>query len=375
LAFFGAIALFDDARPFGARARSVAPVAVATLAWAGFYAVLGYGSQGSAFYIDPIHSPVRFLGAALHRAPILALAQLFGPPAEASTVSPAAVLPLAIAGTIFFAGFCALSLWKLPNRALVLSLLVGFALSLIPSCGTNCDDRLLIVPGVPAFALLALWARRAGGLGASKLLRVATVVGFVVHVLFALVLLPIRSLLVASMLGGVVDRGATSIPPRASTASLGFIALSSPDSLLPASMVLERSLLDGKKPAPIHLFGPSPATPLTVTRTSATVIELSSDGGMMHDPFIAALRPNMFEAGEKVVTRLAVIEVLAVRAGGFPTAIRFTFHEGALDDASSGFIAWENHRWVEVTLPEVGSSIVLPAIDVAAEFAAGRDSR
>ena len=89
----------------------------------------------------------------------------------------------------------------------------------------------------------------------------------------------------------------------------------------------------------------------------------------MHDPFVGAVRSDMFRAGEICELPGVKIEVVAVREGGFPTVLRFSFTEGSLDEGTSRFATWQDHRFAEVNVPAVGSTIELPALDFAKELA------
>ncbi len=368
LAFFIAFAVFEDPRTLGARARALLPVGAATVAWMGFYKSLGYGASGSAYYIDPLQSPARFASTAVLRAPILALAQLFGPPAEISGLTPAIAPLLAAFGAVFFVAFAWLSVRRLPNRGLVLALLSAFVLSLVPACGANSDDRLLMVPGIAAFGLLALWARRVAAPHPSLLLRVAAVTGALVHLVLAPLLVPVRGLTLATMLTGLVSRGSASFPDDPKIAQQTLVILSAPDSLLPTGMVVMRLLSGRPIPKVVRVLSSSAATPITVTRVGASVLELRAEGGMMRDPFVGALRDEMLHAGDVTVLPDLEIEVLAVASGGFPSRVRYSFREGNLDDGTRRFITWRDHRYTPLDVPPMGASIELPALDFGAEM-------
>lgn len=367
LAYFAAIALFYDARPARERARALAPAAAATLVWAGCYVALDHGSAASAYYVDPLHSPLRFARAAALRAPTLALAQLFGPPSEVASMAPSAGVALAALGALFLATFSWLTLRRLPDRPRVLSLLVAFVLALAPACGTNSDDRLLLLPGIAAFGLLASWGRRAAGPAPSLPLRLAAAVGVFVHIVLAVLLLPARTLTMASMLSGIVDRGSASLPGDPAIFTQELVVLSSPDGLLPSSMLVKRMVAGGPAPRTGRILTTSPATPATLSRVAPSVLEIRSDGGMMRDPFIGAVRPRLFDAGERVELRGLTILVLSVR-DGYPTAIRFSFAEGSLDDGTRRFATWKDHGFAEVSLPAVGGALTLPTLDFAEEL-------
>ncbi len=367
LAFFTALALAYGSRTAGSRVRALLPAGAAMLAWVAVYVAFDYGATGSAFYVDPVASPVRFATAAITRAPTLALAQLYGIPAELSGVVPKAAPLMALLGAIGFTVFAWQSLVRLPNRALTVSLLASFALSIVPACGTNADDRVLMLPGIAAFGLIGCWARYVAHAKPSVGLRIATAGGVLVHLLLSPVLLPLRSIASASMLTSIVARGSDTLPvPR--PGNVETLAICAPDGLLPTEMVLRRYLA-GDATLPLRLLSSSPASTLTLSRPEADVLELVSEKGMMHDPFVAAVRAEPFRAGDRRVVRGIDIEVVAA-VDGHPTKLRFTFTPGNLEGGSMRFVSWRNHHFEEIELPNVGDALELPALDFGQELAA-----
>lgn len=367
LAFFVALALAYGSSALGSRVRALLPAGAATLVWLIVYVAFDYGAKGSAYYVDPLASPAAFTKVAVTRAPTLALAQLYGIPAEISGMVPGTAPTLALLGALGFAVCAWLSLAKLPNRAQTLSLLAAFVLSIVPACGTNADDRLLMVPGIAAFGLIGCWARYVAHAPPSFGLRVATAGGMLVHVLMALALLPARSTSSAKMLTGFVARGSDTLPVP-EPGNVETMAISAPDGLLPSGMVLRRHLA-GNATLPLRVLSTAPASTLTLSRPALQVLELASEKGMMHDPFVAAVRADPFRAGDRRVVRGIQIEVLAAEQG-YPTKLRFTFTTGALEDGTTRFVTWRNHRFEEIELPRVGEALELPALDFAQELAA-----
>jgi hypothetical protein len=207
LAFFVAIALFDDPRPARERLRGLVPVTVATAVWLVVYRLLACGSTGSAYYVDPLKDPVRFVGMAVTRLPVLGLAQIFFPPSELSSMQPRLAPGLAGMGLVVL-GLTFVLVWRTKERARALGLFVAFVVSLLPACGTNSDDRLLLLPGVAAMGLVALGCRAAWHgrpkLGARAMLALVAIV----HVGFAVLLAPVRASLFAKTMATFVDRGA-----------------------------------------------------------------------------------------------------------------------------------------------------------------------
>ena len=364
--FFIALTFAYGSSALASRVRALLPVGMAVATWLACYIAFDYGAKGSAFYVDPLASPVPFAQVAVTRGPTLALAQLYGVPAELSGIVPSSAPMLALLGALGFAVFAWVSLRKLPDRPRTLSLLASFVLSIVPACGTNADDRLLVIPGIAAFGLIGCWARYAAHAKPSFGLRLATAGGILVHVVIAPLLLPLRSTGSANMLTTIVARGSDSLPvPEAD--DVETIVISSPDGLLPSGMMLRRHLA-GNPTLPLRVLSTAPASPLTLARPAPGVLEMRSSGGMMHDPFVSAVRAEPFRAGDRRVIRGIEVEVVAATQG-YPTELRFTFTSGALEDGSARFVTWQNHRFEEIALPSVGESLELPAIDFGQELA------
>lgn len=360
LAYFAALAFVPAPRAdVAGRVRALAPIAAVTLVWMVLYVTLGYGARGSAFYVDPATSPGAFLQVAFLRAPVLALAQLFVPPAEVASMVPHLLSTLAITGAILVTGFIALSV-RVLGATRVIPLAFAFLVSLVPACGTSPDDRLLVLPGVAAFGLLGLWARHLAHRPPSLGKKLAIAAGTLVHVVFAVVLLPARALFFGAMFGAVLTRGEASFPRDDAFTRQDLIIVTAPDGLLPGNMGLIRILASGPIPLSTRILVGSPASPATVTRTAEDTLEISVEGGSMLDPFVRAYTSQPFRAGQRVDLRALSIEVLAVR-DGHPTAYRFVFHRG-ISAERQRFVAWKGHGFEQIAIPPVGESIVLPAV-------------
>ncbi len=102
--YLTAYAFFAD--PGGRRAafRSLVPFAAPVAVWAALYVALGHGTRGTLFYTDPVGQPGAFFRALPVRLPLLALADVFAPPAEIWAFFPARALPFAAAGAAVVAG-------------------------------------------------------------------------------------------------------------------------------------------------------------------------------------------------------------------------------------------------------------------------------
>lgn len=379
LGFVAAITLFDDSRPSRERARGLAPIGIATLVWLGFYVALHDGSSGSAYYVDPVGEPLRFVGALATRLPALFLAQLFVPPSELSSMQPA------LAGGIAALGYGAMALtfllaWKTKERARALGLLAAFVLALVPACGTNSDDRLLLLPGIPAMGLVALACRAAyhaslaptsptipSSDSASRAALAALATMGVVHVGLALVLLPLRSSFFASTMATFVDRGAEELFSIPEVDQKDMLVVTCPDGLLPSSMLVSRKL--AKKPVfrSGRLLVTAPAGEVSLTRLDDRTISLRATAGMMNDPFVGAVRAEPFRQGDRITLPDVTVTVAEV-TDRRPTRIVFAFRQ-SLDRQDLVLMRWSGGRFESFTLPAPGASMTLPPIDFATALA------
>ncbi len=163
--YIAAHQLMLDRRPWKSRLLRLTPYGLLVLIWGLVYSALGFGASGSGMYVDPINEPVHFLTSVLLRAPALILSQWTQITSDVLYVLPhGAHLLWCGAGLVVLTGLgiCFAPLLKKEAEARFWA--VGMLLSLIPVCGTLPMDRLLLLPGVGAFGLLACQVERLGWL-------------------------------------------------------------------------------------------------------------------------------------------------------------------------------------------------------------------
>ncbi len=158
LGVFALLFAFQVWGPARSKWGGLAPAVLLGLAWAGLYKGLSFGTHGSGLYIDPSADFGAYLLAALSRFPILSGAQILGLPADAAFVEPR-VIPFLIAGGVvsLFGAWWAMRWLSDQEGCSELKWLVpGGLLALIPVMATFPIVRLLLVPGVGLFPLLAM---------------------------------------------------------------------------------------------------------------------------------------------------------------------------------------------------------------------------
>ena len=129
-----AYALFLDEGPWVVRLRSLVPCALVGLGWWLTYTAQGYGTAGSAWYINPAAEPGEFMRVAAWRAPLLLAWQWLVPADLEWTLSPATarIALLIVFGFLVVVGVVFIPLISRNRCARFWAL--GMVLSLIPAC-------------------------------------------------------------------------------------------------------------------------------------------------------------------------------------------------------------------------------------------------
>lgn len=372
LPMLAVVFLVEDRRPARARAMAAAPLVAAVAVWLGLYVALGCGASSSAYYVDPVRSPSAFLRVAVVRLPSLAAAQLFFPPAEVGSMQPAlapATALLGVGALVVLAVLC----FRSSERRRAIALYTSFVLSLVPACGTNSDDRLLMVAGVPAFALLGVLGRGAYGalrdVGRSRVAAWAFFVGLgLVHVVAALLLVVPRSLAFSSMMARFVDRGAETLFAFERPEDHDVLLVTSPDGLLPTSMFVSRRNAGLPVARSTRILAPSPRGVVTVRRLDDRTIRVEASEGMMHDPFVGAVRDTPFREGDVISAGAIVVRIARTSPAEGLVAIDVT-HERSLDATDIVPVTWTREGpggrpgYVRFTLPRVGETASLEPVD------------
>jgi hypothetical protein len=108
--------LTSEAGGWCRRLAPLVPYAVVVLGWRLLYLSFGYGTRGSALYVDPGTNPLVFAGALAERWPLLVAAQWFQLPANAWILLPRSTqLAASAVGAALALGVAALS-WRLLHR-------------------------------------------------------------------------------------------------------------------------------------------------------------------------------------------------------------------------------------------------------------------
>jgi hypothetical protein len=359
-------ALFVERGALSRRLLAVLPHVLLLIAWRVAYNELGRGARFCGLYLDPVREPLQFAVAAWERLPYLGLGQLLLPPAEASMFGPSwGHRPLFLMA-VFVCAVALFSLWPLlrtDGRARCF--LLGAAASLVVSCTTHPNNRLLFFSGIGVMPLISmLWH---GALLGAPYLPAAGPRRKVIHVFSAMavgmrlfvspLLLPLTAWSVA--FSAPIDAAALQALRYADGHEL--VVINAPDyfhvKLIPVRAALEN--IPGPRALRALSFG---AVPLSVERTGARSLDVHYDGGILSSPLLELYRARdlPMPVGTKVELSDLSIEVTEQTPDGRPAAARFTFTT-PLDDPGYRWLAWSGGHYVPFTPPALGRSVQLPA--------------
>jgi hypothetical protein len=370
-----AYALFLDPAPRKLALRGLLPYAAVAAAWAIVYRGLGFGARGSGLVVDPGSEPVRYLGLALVRVPVLLAAELGFPPSDPweAYVAIRPWLPAVMLGVALLqiGVFAWLLLPALRAHAAARFFALGSVLSLLPVASQFPHDRLLTFAGVGAAPVLALalapllQAARDGALDAGRLRRAGLWGLFVVHLLIAPLWLPLRvraPLDLARMIATADESIDDSPAIRDKTVILVNPPADPYAGLLPTLRAAEG------RPMPRALrWLATGASEVRVTRVDDRSLRVRPAAGFLSLPSERMQRnpARRMPVGHEVRYSDTTIRVTAITADGRPAEILARF-DAPLEDARFVFLAWSpDKRFVPFALPAVGQSRTLPKVDFA----------
>jgi hypothetical protein len=367
-AYLLAYAVCYDRGPWRVRLRSLLPYAGVFLCWRVAYAALGYGALHSGLYVDPLRSPLRFVGAVLERLPVLASSQLGLLWADFWEIYPLTLpwlRPIVWGSScVVLVAFIALvrPAWKESRSLRFWS--AGALLGLVPMCATFPHDRLLLGAGVGVMPLIAWLLRRAwrqrtqpGSVAVGVLLGLS-------HLALAPMGLLWRSAHVDDF-AGLLGRADQSLPDGSALEQNTLILVNPPLDPFAAYFSLRREAEHRARPRHLLWLATS-TTALSVTTVDERTLLLSQEAGflasssqwMLRDP-AAPPRP-----GQRIITDQASFEVMSSTREGRPLDVQVQF-QNPLRDQNMLWMQWRGHAYAPLELPAPGHSVVLPAADLA----------
>jgi hypothetical protein len=369
LGYFAAYALFLDPAPKRARWKSLVPYVALVMVWRTTYHLLGFGAARTALYIDPVHDPMGFAQAVVTRLPVLIAAQIGGLSADLSDVlkytAPEItwiVLPLALF-TVSVAAWLFYPLWS--TRRDVRFWLVGTLLSTLPVCAVAPADRLLIATGLGGSALIAILllsaldrARETRSRG--RRFWAGTLA--VIHLVVAPLLLPVQAYAL-SFLDDYIASAERSIPDRADLADKTVMLLNPPTDELGIFMSHHRRLRGGVMPEHIRWVA-NADNDLLLTRVDAHTLKVKPGQGFLPPGSLWTLRSSQMQSkiGDRVDLSGTRYTVTDVTADGRPAEVLVEL-DRSLDSHDIVWMRWDRAGFVPFQLPQIGGSMLVPAVD------------
>lgn len=363
-AYLFSYALTVDRDGIRARLMRLLPHGGVLGAWALIYKLGNFGSQGSGFYVDPLHNPLGFAGLFCQRAAFLLMGQWTPLPAEMSMANApgtAAFLHLSVFSFAITAIVAVLFMPLILRDRVARFWGLGALLSLIPIAAVGPENRLLGFVGLGSMALLAqltqvVFARTS----VASVPRVwkgfawaATLVLLLVH-LIAAPLLGIARIAYQANVSSRMERAMASVPSDLRMKSQDLVLINPPDHIYLVTAIWAVHRL-GNLPMPRHMRALSSGGELEVTRVGPRSLRVRFPGGFFPTAFSRFVRsPNeRFWAEQHFELPGLSVVVEALDAQGDPEQVLYEFPV-PLEDPSLRWMRWQDGAYVPWTPPAVG---------------------
>lgn len=355
------------------RALALLPFALIVVAWRLFYNHAGYGAMGSGSYIDPGSNLGRFGLAVILRLPALLLAELTGASAaipQFFTVGGKVVYALTASAAALLMAWVlhSMGLWR---HALMRFHGMGTLLALVPVCAIESNDRVLINAEIGMNGMLALLLCHLVTAGRQethhaqgswpRLVRAAAMLIVGIHT----VVFPIACATgawITKTLTPVSYMQPLSLPDAAATPDIHMIVVNPPLPGLLYYYPTIRSYAGMRNPASIQALATGLNQDLSLTVLDDHTIRLRSSKPF-HEPLMRDLITSPFQPGDTVRMGQVRVVVETVDEQGAPKSARFCF-ERPLRDRRWAFYVWRENAYVPLSVPEVGHTLYLPAVDM-----------
>jgi hypothetical protein len=372
-AYIGAYAIFVDRTDRKSRVLSCLPYAAVVLAWRISYQWLGYGARGSDAYLDPGREPVAFLGRLPSAMAMLVQGQYGIFSADLWFWSPSGATPtLLTAGFVTCIVVVALLYPLIKADAMARFWAAGAAGSLVPSASSIPGDRLLLLAGVGALALLAqlmtTFVEKRPPLPPKgkwrMLIAVPLAVLFARRVVAAPLMLPVRAHSMEAV-GRLADFAADAVMRTPESPKRTVVVLNPPANVLASYLAL--TLATRGAPIPDHVRWLAPTdSELTITRISERVLRVRPARGFFShwtDRLYRSER-NSLRTAERIEFSDMTVTIGPLTAGGTPAEADFEFN-GPLEGPRYLWLRWQGDACLSSDPPRVGETLVFPARDFA----------
>ena len=369
VAYLVAYAIFLDRGRWRSRLATRGPYICVAIAWRAAWAVLGHGALHVGYYIDPLHEPMRFLIALVHRAPILLLGQWALPPADLTLFFGPVGQRVYFWVAVGFVVLLAILLAQVVRRSAAARFwAAGMLLSLPPVCATFPSDRLLFFVGLGAMGLLAEFLaavfdrsfQQTPGLFAPRVATMFAVALLVIHLVIAPPALVVRGLFPLgpewlhpeTCLGVSLDHAVE---------RQDVCMINSPMPSFALHFLINQELAGQPVPRRARVLSPTTG-PLTVARPDPRTLVVRSvgPGGFNVLERLFRCKRDPMKIGDRVELSGLSIEVTRVDADGLPIDAVFRFVV-PLEDTSLRWLYSKDGRLRPWTPPAVGETVELAA--------------
>ena len=363
--YFVAYALFVDDAPPSRRLLAASTWIVTFLAWAVSYRWLTHQSHGSGLYIDPLHDPLAYGSEVIERSTVLLMGQFGAPFSDLWVDSEPYAQGLLVFWAAMLVWVMAFTLWPLfrhDRRARFWA--TGLLLSLLPASATFPEDRLLLLAGVGAFPVIALWIAalvdQPPWLGARR--RSATVLGWAllfIHGAVAPLLLPYRSLKMFRYDHAMQAAGDRAFSYGGGASDEALIFVNARDYYFSGMTAVTR-LARGQKVGGRMLTVAGTLEELVIHRPTSQSLEVRPAHGFLSRAFnrIYRSRALPFTRGEGIELLGIHVFVKEVSQWGEPLVAIFTF-AFPLESSHYKWTVWKDGRYEPFQPPPVGATIVV----------------
>lgn len=359
MAYIAAYALVFESGPLKKRLLSLAPYAVAIIAWRSIWSALGYGVSGIPLYTDPLSAPMAFIQRLFIGLPQMITGQFALPAPEVQ------VLAMALWGWTWFISAAIAALFVL----LFLPMMradrtarffgLGALFALVPACTTIAQGRNLLFVGIGAFGLLSLWLtnRPRSTAWSRSITKIFAVLLITIHLILTPLALPMLSLY---PIGEAAKWQALfALPDMDEIAGRDIIIVNHP---APFNMVhyLGDRAVKGE-PLPAHAWTLSQGfTHITLKRTTMRQLHLRASHGIPdHFARFVFTVSEPVKAGKEMIMQGLSVRVVKTDDRGLPIEAVYTF-DHPLEDSSLRWFHWSGGAFVPFTPPAVGESVDIP---------------
>ena len=369
IGYLVAYSVFLDSGSRRKRLLVLLPYGIVAVIWFITYSLLGYGTWGSGFYVDPVSEPLAYAEAFFVRAPLLLADQLALPPSSIVLfLQPSGVAVLWVCAiivlTVLSIAFAPLIQQDRTARFWAL----GMVLCLPPVCATLPHSRLLLFAGLGGMALVAHWivSFREGVYGLPfsrrwrRLGKAVLVLLVAAHVIIAPIFLPLNAISPATA-EPFLQRAANTAPLGPDVAMKHLVIVNPPNVYYAHYFSTVRAV--NKAPFPRHLCVLAPgAVPLRVTRPNECTLIIRPEGGFLGSPFDNVFRGSAhpLHLGDSIALTAMTVEISGLTSDGRPAEATYRFPSSP-EEGVFAWLQWKDGKYVPFDLPAVGAEILLPA--------------